>query len=511
MQNVVRVLLGHTRADIAAMPGSDVASWIVDFVRENLTEYEAEYNKDTLRWVYTITGKFVVYNRNTGIISIPINYFTRLKNYLEERRCEVVTRNFADYTLRKIDLKPDPQWHDLPHQIKLIEKCSERVPGMKGLAMQTGKGKTYAAIKSIINLGYAACIIVPGLTDQWISEIKKYTNATDDDVYKIQEVDSLIKLFKSGVKPSIFVCSISTMRLYAKGGGGYAMLPYTFQQFFEYFGIGVKVIDECHLNFHAIVKLDMKCNVPYNLYCTATFTQNNRYARRIFDVVFPPEIRYGANAYDRYVDCHFYYYSGEVLENKCCRARGYNHILYEKQIMKTQRAFRNHADFIQQLIYCHYINNYQKGNKLLIFVSSIDFACKLVARLCEKLPEYRTAAYIGSSSREVLTDNDIIVATTGKAGTGLDLKGLTTVINTVSLQSVALSQQLFGRLRKINDRDTIYVDICDMGIPAQCRHAESRKTSLKRMASKYHEYRGLADPTGGIHIEKPIVDAQLSS
>ena len=508
---VVRALLGHTRADIAALPGSVVASWIVDFVREHLTEYEAEYDKFHMRWIYTVTGKFVAYNHHTGIVSIPINFFGRLKEYLAARGCEVETREIADYPLRQITLKPDPTWSDLPHQIKLIEKCSEKTPGMKGLAMQTGKGKTYAAIKSIMNLGYAACIIVPGLTDQWISEIKKYTNATDDDIYKIQEIDSLVHLYKSGIKPSIFVCSISTMRLYAKGGGGYNMLPYNFSQFFEYFGIGVKVIDECHLNFHAIVRLDEKCNVPYNLYCTATFTQNNKYALRIFNVVFPPEMRYGANAYDRYVDCHFYYYSGEVLEQKCCRARGYNHILYEKQIMKTQRAFNNHSDFILQLIYCHYVNNYKQGNKLLIFVSSIDFALKLVAKLSEKLPEYRTAAYIGSANREVLMDNDILVATTGKAGTGLDIKGLTTVINTVSLQSVALSQQLFGRLRKVNDRDTIYVDICDSGITAQCRHAESRKTSLKRMASKYHEYRGLADPTGGIHIDKPIVDAQLST
>jgi hypothetical protein len=59
---------------------------------------------------------------------------------------------------------------------------------------------------------------------------------------------------------------------------------------------------------------------------------------------------------------------------------------------------------------------------------------------------------------------------------------------------------MFGRLRKLNDRDTIYVDICDADIQSQVRHATARKAALRDMASKYHEYKGLADPTGGIHI-----------
>ena len=123
-----------------------------------------------------------------------------------------------------------------------------------------------------------------------------------------------------------------------------------------------------------------------------------------------------------------------------------------------------------------------------------------MARTAEKFPQYKVNAYIGSSERSVLMESDIIVATVGKAGTGLDLKGLSTVINTVSVMSPALSAQMFGRLRKLNDRDTVYVDICDADIPAQVRHAEARKAALRDMASKYHEYRGLNDPTGGIHI-----------
>lgn len=501
MRPTVRVLCGYTHADLAIMPGTPAASCVIDFIRDRLTEYESNYNKWTKRWEWTITGKFVGFNKSNGIVSVPINFLPQIETHLNNCGYELEKRQMADYTLREIKIAPNPEYHDLPHQVELIAKCSEKTPGIKGLAMQTGKGKTYSAIKAICNLGYAACIIVPGLVDQWIDEIKKYTNLEDDEIYKIQEFDSLYKLMKSGVMPKIFVCSITTMRIYSKGQENYRLLPLSYSQFFEHYGIGVKVVDECHLNFHATVRMDLKCNVPYNLYCTATFTQNNKYAKKIFDVIYPPHIRYGADKYDRYVDCHFYYFHGEVLERKCVRARGYSHMLYEKQLLKTQRAFNEHFDdFLLQLINIHYVNEYKPGNKLLMFCSTIDFVNKVVNRIREKLPQYRTNAYIGNSERAILNESDIIIATVGKAGTGLDLKGLSTVINTVSLMSPALGAQMFGRLRKLNDRDTIYVDICDADIQSQVRHAVARKAALRDMASKYHEYKGLADPTGGIHI-----------
>ena len=62
------------------------------------------------------------------------------------------------------------------------------------------------------------------------------------------------------------------------------------------------MVDECHLNFHATVKMDLLTNVPHNLYCSATFGQTNKYAAKIFDVIYPKAIRYGEDAYDKYVE-----------------------------------------------------------------------------------------------------------------------------------------------------------------------------------------------------------------
>ena len=86
------------------------------------------------------------------------------------------------------------------------------------------------------------------------------------------------------------------------------------------------------------------------------------------------------------------------------------------------------------------------------------------------------------------------MATTGKAGTGLDVKGLITVYNTVSLRTSILTSQQLGRLRKMEGRDLIYVDRCDCNIGAHRRHANERKLLLRGLAKKFTEYQGMSGP-----------------
>lgn len=58
---------------------------------------------------------------------------------------------------------------------------------------------------------------------------------------------------------------------------------------------------------------------------------------------------------------------------------------------------------------------------------------------------------------------------------------------------------MIGRLRKIDGKETIYVDMCDTNLKAHLRHADVRKAALKQMAKEYHEYRGPNDLVG-IHF-----------
>ena len=510
MEAIVTVYRGYTHAVITVLRSSPVARDVGRFLTDKLieNEYVPEHNECINgRW-QKVWGKWVPkykyfrYDEKSQKMYIPIAYCDEMVRMLTACGYHVVIKELNDYETRKIDVHMKPGVTDQEHQVELIAKCSDPTPGMKGLSMQTGKGKTYAAIKSWVNLGYAGIVIVKGLMDQWIKSIREFTDCDPDYIYKIQEFNSLALLAQNPqYKPNMFVASLRTLQIFAEGG--YDVLPWSYKEFMTFYGIGTKIIDEVHQAFHATSTLDLMTNVKYNLYCSATFTQSGKKAREIFLRVFPLSIQYGRNAYDKYISIIWINYYGAVNEKRCVKKRGYMHAKYENELLISERKFNDHCkEVIIPYIDMYYINRYQKGYKALIFCASINFVEALVDRLSREYPDKKVISYLGGDSMDILGSADIIVSTTGKSGTGLDVKNLVFAMNTVSGSSEVLALQMAGRLRKKDGVDLIYVDRCDLNIQAQVRHGEYRKEILRGISSRFFEYNGLTDlsvQTGEVH------------
>ena len=493
----VEYLRGYTHSEFILLETSPLAGYIGQWCRRWLQEHQ--FNPRFKRWEPKKNSLYVYYDRRKQRLHVPVAFTNDIVGQLTQVGAHCTELKLPDYPLRKMDIQMRPEFKDRPWQVELIKRCSDPRPGMKGLAMQTGKGKTYSAIKSAVNLGYVTIVIVDGLVDQWIDEgSSSFLNCTTidkNDLYRIQGFDSLAAAeLEPNFYPKVFVASLTTMQLYSTKSSGYDLLPLSYSEFFAHFGIGTKIVDECHLNFHANTVMDLLSNVPHNLYCSATFTQSSKEARRIFERIFPEEIQYGMAAYDKYVETYWYNFSGEVMERKCVRARGYQHVRYEHELMKTDVKLIGHLRaFLVPMINAHYINRYKPGYKLLIFCSTVEFIHAVVKQLQIIYPDKKIGSYLAGDKMAELKDLDIIVSTPGKAGTGLDVKGLITVINTVSMASIPLSLQMFGRLRKIDDQNVVYVDRCDVNLKAQLRHAQTRKEQLKKFSAKYYEFNGVGD------------------
>lgn len=505
MVDTITVYRGYTHAAISLLRSSPAAQTVGRYLRRNLieNEYIPEHNEcRNGRWMKVFGHwepkyQYYFYDERLQKLNVPIAFVNDIIHMLKQCGYNVVEDKLNDYPLREIDVKMKPNFNDQDHQVELIKKCSEKTPGMKGLAMQTGKGKTYSAIKSWINLGYAGIVVVGKLVDQWIESVREFTDCDPDYIYKLQEFNSLALLAHNpDYKPKFFVASLRTMQIFCDGKEGYDLLPWNFTQFFSTYGIGVKIVDECHQAFNATTLMDLKTNVPYNLYCSATFTQSSRAARDIFNRIFPRHIQYGLNAYDKYISVVWINYSGEVLEKRCMKSRGYMHAKYEKELMISERKMNTHInELFVPLIDAYYVNKYKPGYKALIFCTGIDFVEAMVVKLKRLYPQYKIISYLGGDNMSVLKDADIVVSTTGKAGTGLDLKGLILSINSVSSGAEVMCKQMFGRLRKRDDVELVYCDLCDTNIAACVRHGAERKELLKSMCSKFYEYNGIHDIT----------------
>ena len=97
------------------------------------------------------------------------------------------------------------------------------------------------------------------------------------------------------------------------------------------------------------------------------------------------------------------------------------------------------------------------------------------------LPKLKVVAYLAGEDETKLEGADIIVSTTKKASTGIDLPGLTRVFQTIMVSSKAENYQTLGRLRKIDDPnvDTAFIyGICSQIPKHQEYHLKRQKDLL---------------------------------
>lgn len=485
--NQVLIERGSTRAIIHVNPNNTWAPEIRAITHHKLTDYEFIKTRYGRRIVPT--RKFISADYVRDRLYIPINALSLITDQLESVGVEVNIVDEPLVTPRKIDIRMINSFTPRPEQVGVINFLTNQEMYRKGLATATGSGKTVSSIASLIKIGYAGVIIVSGLQDQWMRSIYQFTNAQPGQVYMIQGIDSITRLLEGSVKPDIFVCSLETIRLWVNRKNNYQDLP-TWSSFLKCFGIGTKIMDEVHLNFHADTIIDLNSNVINNIYLTATFSAASNITRKIFKMIYPSSMRYGEHLRKKYIDVYTYAFMGNVNEKRCVKARGYNHAKYELELLKRPtylRAFFNEVIF--PVVNIHFIHKRKSGQKMLIYFSRLEMVDYAYQWFQDKYPEYKIVKYVHGVSDTVLMDNEIIISTPKKAGCGTDIKNLKTVIQTVSCKADTVVDQSRGRLRELPDGDTPeYVEIVDWAIQAQVRHYRERKDLHDERARNVYFY-----------------------
>ena len=487
MSDCIRILKGFTRATIFVSESSYALPYLQQVTRKRLTDYEFDPN---LKRMIAIK-KFLRYDPSIQALHVPINALDLITDTLEEWGFPYEIEDEPAYKPRDMSIKMKDTFVPRAHQVGAIEYLNSDEPHRKGLAIQTGSGKTVSALAGMIAYGKVGLIGVSRLHQQWLRSIKDFTTATDDQIYVVQGYNSLVRAIEMEEKPEIFIFSLETLREYCRYSERYQDLP-RFAKFCEYFGIGFKIFDEVHTNFHAITMIDLSCNIQNNVYLTATFTSNRFTTRRIFEMVYPSSMQFGRDAIVKYTKAFFYTHWGfvPIRESKVSTRRGYSQVKYEKYITSRPMLLKTYLDdIIQPVVYSHYVNIKNPGEKMLILVSTLEMAHAIYKYLLEKFPDYKVVKYVGGIPDTVLVDYEMIVATEKSCGCGSDIKNLRTVINTISTQSPTMTLQMFGRLRELPGIQTEYADICDSSIAAHVRHKEVRKQILSRVAKEIVEYR----------------------
>lgn len=377
---------------------------------------------------------------------------------------------------------------------------------------------TFIANNSAAQLGLVTMVIMGSNIPQWVKNISEQTTVHENftyvdskdynNIYKwvkdcnaqakergskiwiLMGSDSFYQLANDKVYPDIFVCSIATLREFIDCGESYKNLPWTWQGFLKEYGVGTKIVDEAHQNFHAVNKLDLLSNIKNNLYLTATFLKSGVSASRIFNTVYPTEMQYGDSDIERYTNVTVYAYRGMVPSRFVKRKRGYNAIKYEQYLLKRPMWMKDYLEnIVLTEVYVHFVRKRNEGEKCLLFFSTKAMIERVRDFLNVELAKYGLVAKekIGGTPDDVLNDPNyhIYIGTPSGMGTGRDIPHLRTAINFVSFDSKVLTKQCYGRLRRIPGVDTEWVDNVDRMIDSQVRHWQSRDKFYRKAAKNY--------------------------
>lgn len=438
--------------------------------------------------------KYRYYNAKKGQVYLPLYDLDRFCQYLSERNVRYI---IIDLPLsRGVDVsiplkegvaaRPGRQEQALEHLLNV------NTP-LKGVALQTGVGKTALALLYASIRGKRTIIGCQGLTEQWEEAIYTFTELTPEDVFVVKGGASVAKLLSQIDKkifPKIIIYSIGTLRAYCLDADAYENYP-DFDLFCDLVGAGIRFTDEAHLNFHINLMFDLRLQVSELIVLTATFDVTNQTVKKIFDHHYPASIRFGERMYKKYVnvtavgfrsgidDIPTYAYSGRD---------GYSHVSLEKWLLKRTGKL----NWIIRTIYLpiineHFINRKRPGQKLLVLCEKVEMCNFLVERFRKEYPDLVSNVYVAETDDDVLAFSDIIVSTPKSAGTGRDIKKLRTVLVTSSIRSAPLNTQILGRLRELDEGDGVpeLIYTFNKSIQKQVDHHEARRQIFEPKAAKY--------------------------
>lgn len=414
--------------------------------------------------------------------------------YLPESAVETIHRPIPNAAA--VELIVQDRWQTRDYQEPVITYGVDDDYFQKLVEIQTGKGKSYCAMRIASILGVRLVTIVKAqFMEKWIDDFHKtYQDFEIDDLMVVRgsnQLMALIAMAKQGLLTSkIVLISNKTMQNWIKlyerfrtdtFGLGYESTP---EDFYEALEAGMRLIDEVHMDFHLNFKMDLYTNIRKSLSLSATLISDDPFLQSMQEMTYPPNRRFAGLAYHRYITSTAIFYNlrdpiNVVKHVKDPATGNYSHNYFERWIITQKDLSANYLQLHKTAVELLYLNeDYVKGDRCVLFCASIDFCSVLVDYLRKCYPHLTVERYVDDDPYENLMNPDIRVTTLGSGGVGHDISMLTAAILSVALRTSSGNMQGWGRLRDIPGRKTRFGYLCGLDIPKQVEYHEQKDALL---------------------------------
>lgn len=408
--------------------------------------------------------------------------------------CETVCTDGVD-----VELVVKPNWTPRDGQQRFINYLNSSEPVNKLIALQTGKGKGFVSMTSLAHWKKRTLIIVkPMYIEKWVKELKQILFIDDADILTVRgsaELMTLLELGKNNlITEKVIIISNKTMQNWIKSYEefrhdsldlGYACYP---DELCTILGIGVRLIDEIHQDFHLTFKIDMYTNVKTSIGLSATLLSDDVFVSAMQEVMFPIKYRIQTDALDKYIDSFAVTYmlsNPDFIKTTEFGASTYSHMAFEKSILRNKGFTKNYFEIIKYVMDIGFNRVNRNKKKLAVFASSIDMCTQLTAHFKQVYKHLDVRRYVEDDPYENLLDADIRFTTILSAGTAHDIADLTNVLLTIAVSSSQSNIQTLGRLRKLPDSDVQFHYLVCMDIPKHVDYHEKKIEMLFHRAKSF--------------------------
>ena len=334
--------------------------------------------------------------------------------------------------------------------------------------LNTGKGKTYVSIGTLMQTGIKSAIITYSINVllQWKTRILEYTNIKPREIFEIEGTGSILRLLSKSEdeikRIKVYLVSHGTIKAYGDANGWNKV-----RELFKVMRIGIKFYDEAHQNFDNMMMIDFFSDVYKTYYITATPMRSNQDENRIYQTAFKNvpaiDLFHGdTDPHTAYIAIRYNSRPEPYVISDCKNKYGLDRNKYINYII-TNEQFLKVATIVLSLAFKMAKD---KKDKILIYIGTNEAISKFYSWIVETFPEYRydigiyTSA-VSTEDKESALQSKIILTTTKSAGAAVDIKGLkVTIVLAEPFKSEVLARQSLGRTR---DDNTFYIDLVDKG------------------------------------------------
>lgn len=464
---------GFTVTDLTHVQSKVTKEFCLRLVQYGLAKKGRKFVKVAMKTYASATA-------NRAIFRFHINMLDEFKHHL---KVNGIGQEDIKHTLKRVDKGKIKKFKfrpiDMPpprdYQVPIIKYCLDNTTRAKIVTLQTGKGKTFISMSAAMERGVRTAIILKSaFVFRWYDDLRAKFDFKELEIVVVGSTEEFIKMQKlallDDLDVGVIIISHGLMRNYLKdyekSNGRSKKYPIKPQDFYERMGIGLRIIDEVHIDFHNVFKQILFTHVDQTLDLSATLVSSDASMNRMYEIAFPAATRNNGGTYDKFIDVTaIIYRMANTKRIRYTGAIGYNHIEFESSIMKQKDLRERYRDFIVGRVKAYYLDIKQPGMKYLVFFASIDMCTYMTKAIAKAATGLVVKRYCEDDPNENLTESDIAVSTLLSAGTAVDIPNLLGALITTNVNSRQSNEQALGRPRRlVNYEDvspTVHYLICE--------------------------------------------------